>query len=396
METVLAAFVVVFVIVFAALSLSAAVITSQEALSAAQSEADARLAEQGRTALQVVGARTVANRTLIELTLRNSGSTRLAEFDRWDVIVRSTGEVGSAPLITYLYPAPALAPGAAYEDARDALSGATWAAGLFADAQAEMDELAQPDILNAGEEIIVWARAPHVIAPGSAIEVALATEYGAGIFTSFRANIPPVLVAHGLVVGRAQTQVTLGREHWQAMDQDDPAEALVYEVSDESVRPGALSAATFSQADLDAGAVVYTRAPDTDSETIAFSLSDGKDTLDGLAFTVMVNEPPVYSPETDTILLSDGEAVPLGCLNTTDPDNGPEAITFTLTAPPAAGALHLAGAPLGVGARFTLADVAAGALTFAGNAPDSFRFTVSDDYNPGGEEYTVRITTPEG
>ena len=42
METVLAAFIVIFVIVFAALSLSAEVITSQEALSVAQSQADAR------------------------------------------------------------------------------------------------------------------------------------------------------------------------------------------------------------------------------------------------------------------------------------------------------------------------------------------------------------------
>jgi len=395
-ETVLAAFVVVFVIVFAALSLSAAVITSQEALSAAQSEADVRLAEQGHAALQVIRTRTVANRTLIELALRNTGSTRLAEFDRWDVIVRSTGEYAGIPQIAYLRPDPALAPSASYERARDNLTGATWAAGLFVDALAGANELAQPGILNAGEEVILWARAAHVIAPGSAVEVALATEHGAGIFTSFQANIPPVLVAHGLVIGRTQTHITLGPEYWQATDEDDHAEALVYELSDEGLRPGALSATTFSQADLDAGAVTYTRAPETNGETLFFSLTDSKDTLEGLAFTVTVNEPPVYAPETGTVLLSDGEAVPLACLNATDPDDGPESITFTLIAPPATGALRLAGTPLSAGTGFTLADVMARTLTFAGDAPDRFSFTVSDAHNPGGEEYTVLIMTPEG
>lgn len=396
METVLAAFVVVFVIVFAALSLSAAVITSQETLSVAQSQADARLAEQGRVALQVVGARTVANRTLIELGLRSTGSTRLADFARWDVIVTSTGEHSSMPQIAYFHPDPDLAPGARYEDARDHLADSTWAAGLFADALTSTAELGQQGILNTGEEVILWARAAHVIAPGSTVEVALATEHGVGLFTSFQANIPPLSVAHSLIIGRTQTQLTLGPEHWQATDEDDPTEALVYQMSGESLRPGALSAETFSQADLDAGEVIYTRAPETDSETFLFSLTDGKDTLDGLTFAVTVNEPPVYAPETDTVVLSDREAVPLACLNATDPDDGPESITFTLTAPPEVGSLSLAGAPLGAGATFTLDDVTAGALIFAGDTPVSFRFTLSDAYNAASEEYTVHVLTPAG
>ena len=334
METVLAAFVVVFVIVFAALSLSAEVITSQEALSVAQSQADARLAEQGRAALQVVGARTVANRTLIELSLRNTGSTRLADFDRWDLIVRSTGEHSGAPQIVYLRPDPALATGASYEDARDRLHGSTWGAGLFADALAGATELAQPGILNAGEEITLWARVPHVIAPGSTIEVALATDLARALLSP--ANCRPCVGS--LTSGGRRREIALGPAHWQATDEDDPAGALVYEITGEDARPGALSATRFTQADIDAGEVIYTRAYETDSETITFSLSDGKDTLDGLAFVVMVNEPPVFAPETDTVVLDDGATVPLECLNATDPDDGPEAITFTLTTPPANGA----------------------------------------------------------
>lgn len=396
METVLAAFVVVFVILFAALSLSAAVVSSQEALSVAQAQADTRLADQGRAALQVVGARTVANRTLVELALRSVGSTRMADFARWDVIVRSTAEHGSAPQIAYLHPDRALAPGASYERARDQLAGATWAAGLFADALAGEAELAEPGILNAGEEVILWARTTHVIMPGSVIEIGVASERGAGVFTSLRANRPPVPVAHSLVLGRTQTQVTLGPAYWLATDEDDPASALLYQVSDEGLRPGALSAVSFSQTDLDTGAVVYARAPETDSESFVFSLTDGKDTLDGLVFTVTVNEPPVYAPETTTVTLNDGDAVPLACLSVTDADDDPEAITFTLTAPPGAGELRLAGSPLGAGSVFTLADVTAGALVFSGDAPGQFSFTVGDRYNPGGEAYTVHILTPEG
>jgi len=397
METVLAAFVVVFVILFAALSLSYAVVSSQGVLQAAQSQMEARLSAQTHTALQFVGARTMDNRTLIELTLRNTGSTRLAGFDRWDVIVKSAGESSGVAQIEYLSPDAALGIGADYEAVRSTLAGASWAASLFADAASGIAEFAEPAILNAGEEMIVWARPAQVIEPGSVVEISVASEHGPGLFASFRANVPPVLVNHSLVIGRTQETATLGPQHLLATD-SDPGDELVYTVTDTALLSGTLSAPTFSQADIDAGLIVYSRTIEMESGSFVFSLTDGKDTLTGQIFTLTVNEPPVYAPESTTVTLSDGEAVPATCMNVTDPDDGPETITFTLTAAPASGALSLAGSPLAVGSTFTLADVLAGRVIFhwSGSDPDSFAFTISDAYNSGSEVYAVQVLAPQG
>lgn len=397
METVLAAFLVVFVILFAALSLSYVVVSSQDVLQVAQSQMDARLSAQAHTALQFVDARTMDNRTLVELTLRNTGSTRLADFDRWDVIVKSASESSGVAQIEYLTPDATLIAGADYETVRSTLASASWATSLFADAASGIAEFAEPAILNAGEEVIVWARPAQVIEPGSVVEISVATEHGTGIFASFRANVPPVLVNHSLVIGRTQETATLGPQHLLATD-SDPDDELVYTVTDAALLNGTLSAQTFSQADIDTGLITYSRTLEMESGSFVFSLSDGKDTLTGQVFTITVNEPPVYAPETTTVTLGDGEAVPVSCMNTTDPDDGPEAITFTLTAAPASGTLSLAGSPLAAGSSFTLADVLAGGLVFhwSGGESDSFAFTVGDAYNSSGEVYTVQVLAPQG
>ncbi len=397
METVLAAFVVVFVILFAVLSLSYVAVSSQDVLHVAQSRMEARLSEQAHTALQFIDARTMDNRTLIELTLRHTGSTRLADFDRWDVIVKSASESSGVAQIEYLNPDAALNVGADYETVRAALASASWTASLFADAASGITEFAEPAILNAGEEVIVWARTAQVIEPGSVVEISVATEHGPGVFASFRANVPPVLVNHSLVIGRTQETATLGPQHLLATD-SDPDDELSYTVTDAALLHGTLSAQTFSQADIDAGLIAYSRTIDMESGSFVFSLTDGKDTLTGQVFTITVNEPPVYAPETTTVTLNDGEAVPLACMNTTDPDDGPEAITFTLTAVPVSGTLSLAGSPLAAGSSFTLADVMAGGLVFhrSGGDPDSFAFTIRDAYNSSSEVYTVQVLAPQG
>jgi archaellum component FlaF (FlaF/FlaG flagellin family) len=397
METVLAAFVVVFVILFAVLSLSYVAVSSQDLLHVAQSQTDARLSEQAHTALQFVGARTMDNRTLIELTLRNTGSTRLADFDRWDVIVRSASESASVAQIEYLKPDAALSVGADYETVRAALTRASWTASLFADAASRMTEFAEPSILNAGEEMILWARPAQVIEPGSAVEISVATEHGPGIFASFRANVPPVLVNSSLVIGRTQETVVLGPQHLLATD-NDPDDELSYTVTETGLLEGTLSALTFSQAAIDAGLIAYSRTLDMGSGSFVFSLTDGKDTLTGQVFTVTVNEPPVYTPETTTVTLNDGEAIPVACMNTTDPDDEPGTITFTLTALPVSSTLSLAGSPLAAGSSFTLADVIAGRVVFhrPGSDLDSFTFTIRDAYNSSSEAYTVQVLAPQG
>jgi hypothetical protein len=72
-------------------------------------------------------------------------------------------------------------------------------------------------------------------------------------------------------------------------------------------------------------------------------------------------------------------------LLTTDIDDGPADLTYTLTDTPDSGQLRLNGAPIAVGGTFTQDDVNNGRLTYLHNgvdqSRDEFAFTVAD----GGE-----------
>ncbi len=90
-------------------------------------------------------------------------------------------------------------------------------------------------------------------------------------------------------------------------------------------------------------------------------------------------------------------------LQTTDADDSPAGLTYTLTTTPAQGDIALSGTPLGLGGTFTQADVDASLVTYehAGLAsdPDSFEFTVEDggenDVEPATGTFDL-IPTPDG
>jgi len=91
-------------------------------------------------------------------------------------------------------------------------------------------------------------------------------------------------------------------------------------------------------------------------------------------------------------------------LLTIDADDGPENLTYTLTAGPDAGELRLDGALVAVGGTFTQADVDAGRLAYMHTGvdltADSFALTVADGgengVQPAGGAFQINITGPNG
>jgi hypothetical protein len=81
-------------------------------------------------------------------------------------------------------------------------------------------------------------------------------------------------------------------------------------------------------------------------------------------------------------------------LLTTDPDDGPAELTYTITDSPGLGELRLDGAPLAAAGAFTQADIDTGRLTYvhggAAGTTDSFTFSVAD-----GGEGGIRPATGE-
>jgi hypothetical protein len=92
-------------------------------------------------------------------------------------------------------------------------------------------------------------------------------------------------------------------------------------------------------------------------------------------------------------------AIDATLLRTTDPDDGPAELTYTLTGAPGLGQLRLDDAPLNAGAAFTQDDVDRDRLTYvpggAAGAVDGFTFTVADGgeggIRPATGEFTISI-----
>ena len=87
METAITALIILTVVLFGALTLAQVYLSSQDAILESWREMEERLGERARTDISPVGATTI-NANKVEVTLENEGSTKLADFDEWDVIVQ--------------------------------------------------------------------------------------------------------------------------------------------------------------------------------------------------------------------------------------------------------------------------------------------------------------------
>lgn len=125
-------------------------------------------------------------------------------------------------------------------------------------------------------------------------------------------------------------------------------------------------------------------APVTNPRTVQVVVTDGDgSTSDPVTTTVTVtptNDVPAVTTNT-TLTVAEGATgtITAARLTTTDPDNNPAQLTYTVTTPPTRGTLRLGGNPT---STFTQADITAGQVTYqhdgSETAPDSFAFTVSD------------------
>ncbi len=86
METVLISLLCIALIVFGGMTMSQGFMTSVDASTTGLEEIGQRDENIMRTEIKPVGASQPANNTL-ELTLQNSGQTKLADYDKWDVFV---------------------------------------------------------------------------------------------------------------------------------------------------------------------------------------------------------------------------------------------------------------------------------------------------------------------
>ena len=172
METALAALIIITLILVGVLTLAQGYLVANEQMAMAWRSMEERAGDRARTGLQAVGACAVDGGEIVELTVRNSGSTKLSDLSDWDVMLQyGTSEV----LCTRWFPYVATEPG-----------DNQWSmVGIYTDAERRTPEQLDPGILNPGEEMVLRVRVSPAVSSGTQNEAAVATPNGVSTAIAF-------------------------------------------------------------------------------------------------------------------------------------------------------------------------------------------------------------------
>jgi len=167
MDTAIASLICITIILVGLLTMAHSYLSSQDVILGSWRDMEERLGEIARTDLSLVRAETKSAGAIVEVTLRDDGNTKLADFEEWDVIIqyyRSTGQY----VIRWLPYTQGTNPG-----------DNQWAvAGIYLDASKGTEEVFEPGILNPGEEMIVRIKVSPVVGDNTTNLVTIATPNG--------------------------------------------------------------------------------------------------------------------------------------------------------------------------------------------------------------------------
>ncbi|MCB0064820.1 MAG: hypothetical protein KDE19_22000 [Caldilineaceae bacterium] len=168
MESALATLILMIALLFTILTFADTYFTTEDQLWQAQSMMEEQAALRETTALEFVESSvTGGTGTLVEFTFRNVGSSKLANFAQWDLIVQHYSAAGMYS-VQWLPYVTGSVPG-----------NNQWAVvGLYLSAAAGTPEVYEPGILNAGEEIVIQAKVQPPIGPNTTNLATLMTDTG--------------------------------------------------------------------------------------------------------------------------------------------------------------------------------------------------------------------------
>jgi len=169
METAVVSLICIALIVFGGMTMSHGFMTSVDAGTAGLEAAGQRNEIIMRTQLSAVSTNMTAADTL-EVTLKNTGQTKLADFAKWDVIVQYHDDSGNARSTWLPYTNGTLGDNQ-WQVAEIQLNGAA--------------EVIEPGVLNPGEEINIKAQLNPEVGAGTTNVVVIATPNGIPVETYF-------------------------------------------------------------------------------------------------------------------------------------------------------------------------------------------------------------------
>ena len=174
METSVAALILITLLIVAVLTVTQAYLSSQDDLVVARREMDERMGQQSDTDLALIEVNALSGGTVVEITIRNEGDTKFADFEEWDVVLNYyTGWITTPYRIDW-FPYSA------------GIADNQWTVtGIYADASASDPEIFGPGILNAGEEIVLWVKVVPAVGTSTTNLATVATLNGITASTVF-------------------------------------------------------------------------------------------------------------------------------------------------------------------------------------------------------------------
>ncbi len=139
------------------ITLTSSSLSSATEVSIAWETMTQRTEDRKRTELALIEADISGGGTNIDISVRNTGQTYLADYSKWDVIIRYFATGGNADpqleWLTYTSGAPA--------------DGQWTVEGIYTDATALTPEVFEPNVFNPGEEMIVRLNITPAIPAGT-------------------------------------------------------------------------------------------------------------------------------------------------------------------------------------------------------------------------------------
>jgi hypothetical protein len=167
METAITALIIISVLTLSVLALSERSLSAQATISTASAAMQERVGERARTGLAPIEAVVLPAGDYVQVTVRNVGSTKLADFGQWDVILQYTDGTGGYHATWYPYPSK-------------------WATTIYMNAGTGVPEVFEPGILNPEEEMVVLVDVlPYVVGTGTMNLATVVTPNGIRASTVF-------------------------------------------------------------------------------------------------------------------------------------------------------------------------------------------------------------------
>jgi len=210
-------------------------------------------------------------------------------------------------------------------------------------------------------------------------------------------DVPVLAFNNGATVNEASTNNIIPNTALQVTDADNTPVQITYTVStvptNGTLYNNAIALAVtdnFTQDDINNNRLTYDHdGSETIADNFQFTVADGAGgNIGATTFSITVtpvNDNPVVTTNTGKTVneASTGNVILISELQTTDNDNTPAQLTYTLTVVPVNGTLHNGGGPaLIVGNTFTQNDINSNNITYdhdgSETLSDSFTFTLAD------------------